>query len=509
MRITVFIWLVVFSSLAFAQSFQPSLGSEFKYNQYKLAADYNKTIAFKRNILIHLKKEGNRNQLLVFDESQNFVKAIKLELQYENLPIHVYDVANVNGKLKVFGAYINRTKKINALMAFALDLETEQLSDPKLLATNEFKRVVSSKSVAVLGLDTYLSVGGFEIVFSKDSSFMAIIGKPFIKNNKRECFEVNMYDKNLKFLWKNKVDLQKSAKEDIDVRELSISYKGEVYFSYLQKKRKFKDKYNRDYNAYHVFINKLNKEKLITEKIEINNRFINSLIFTTTLSGDILLYVLSGKSKRSDGDIATLYSFNERLIQINEENYKLEQTSRFLRFQELIEWENGDLTFVSEVIGYDFTILELDRNGESNEINHGILVHNISKKMNRDWNMMISKRQVTIAHFQFFNGFELIQKDDKIHFLFVDNMDNKAVNSSPCYQSIYYPLSGEFLGPKNGIALVTIDLQGDGKKKFLGEISDFDKATYKVIHIEGKEEVYFLKTIFRHQFALGKKLVVN
>ncbi len=450
----------------------------------------------KRNILGLVKKTV---YLEHFDNEMNRTTAVELELEENGKEKDYEFIVQMNNDLHVFSSYKNQKLKKNFLFVQPLDKNTLQPSGP-------------SEKVAEISYRSYgkYNSGNYAYRMSRDSSKVLVYYNLPYKRGENEKFGFHVYNNNMELLWEKDVELPyKDGLYRVD--GFNIDNSGNVHLLGMvfdnnralrrsgrsghnadvvtfRSKRKGKPNYHYEINSYRDL-----GESETKYPIEIKGKFLSDMQITINEDSDIICggffskvgtfsikgaYFLKIDSETKEIVSESFKNFGIDFITSTMRKGKKKRTKKKAakgKNVELYEYDLDEIVLKDDggaiLIGEQYyirvvTTTTSNANGGTSTTTtyhyyyNDIIAINMSSDGQIEWAKKIAKRQHTTNDGGFYSSYSLSVKDDKMYFIFNDNVKNMDYKGDGKIAN--------FTKSKKALAvLVTLDNNGNQEKEAL------------------------------------------
>lgn len=406
--------------------------SKKNYLGYLILGDND--IVFSRNTI------KKKPYLIRYDENLDVETKVLLTPDIIPKRSYVESIVPFNGGLVIFYSKLDKKRKTNNL--FFVTLSQEDLS-----TLNEETKVFG------LSYTSKRNSGGFDIRMSRDSTKMMAYANTPRKRSKdaRDEISVVVMDQEFEIIWEDKLTIP-YADKDFAIRKYDVDNKGNVYVLGKHYKRKssrqkkqpigtykligyFEEGHDRqefDLKLSNKFISEINY--FITED---GNILCSGLYSNTSTSGSAGAFYLEIENETLEVVVETMLEFDldfitqglsERQVKKAKKKKKKGKAVELYSYKirNLIEKEDGGLVMIAEQYYYRVTSNTTTTNGVSTTTYtyhyyyNDIVIVSFDEEGEIEWHDKIEKAQYSTNDNGYYSGFNMVVKDGKMHFFFVD-----------------------------------------------------------------------------------------
>ena len=384
----------------------------------------------------------------------------------------------LNNELFLFTSYKENKVKKKTLIARIINKTTlAPKGEPIIIGEIDFEGKSKKNS------------GSFDYQISNDESKLLIYYQLPYDKGAKEKFGYIVYDNNLNKIWEKQTSLPYEDKQ-FNVENYKIDNSGNVYLlGVLSKDKRTSKRLGEPNYLYKIFSYQNLGQNTEEYDVKFGDKFITDMQFDINISNDLICagffseegnYSIKGAfymsinhlSKQVMNKELKEFSFNELTLNMQEKDIK--KTQRKIEkgknielydyyLDDIIMRSDGGALLIAEQYRVDvFRTPITDAQGYTTYTNtyiynyNDILVVNISPNGEIDWVHKIAKRQRTSNDNGFFSSYAKIIKDDKICFIFNDNIANIGNSNN---KSIY-----SFNKSKKRSAACVVELKSDGSQ---------------------------------------------
>lgn len=341
----------------------------------------------------------------------------------------------IGGKFYFFYSLLNKEKKCEEILAQEVDFEAaEFINQPKIIINSEGKPKLI-KQTEYLHKDRTTIGSSYEFIQPKDKSNLLIKYVAFLNGKDDSVIKINLIDKNLLSTYSKTVPYDNRFSF---VLSNLLDTNGNFYFATKKISKGEKE------DTYKIYLNtlKFNSNGLITEELNLDNRFINELWirdfnneiicggFTSDFdtSKKAFFSLKKSVSNNSNGIIIFKSNLDGKII----ENFKLNIPEKIVSFYK----NQPSINYIENLYIHDF---EITKNGEiiiigeqfisEMENNSGfgiyrdVVICKVNKKGELDFVKRLPKAQASANESQPFS-FKTFYSEDYIYIPFIDNIKN-------------------------------------------------------------------------------------
>jgi len=424
-----------------------------------------------------------------FDKNMKFLKANEIEIMFEKKELKMENLVFYGNELLLFSSFSNTKLKKNFLFVQTVNQNTLKLND-------DLKKVaeISFEKKSRYNNGNY----GFEV--SRDSSKMLVYyNMPYDKKD-NEKYGFHVFDINMKELWHKQVVLPYSD-QLFDVQDYEVSNNSDVYLVGKLYDEKFKESIKDEPNyAYKIIAYKDAGNVSVTSDIELKDKYIQALNiainnndeiigtgFYSNSSGQGVKGVFFTRLNKETGKIEK-QSYKEFGVDFIKQNLTIKEEKKVDKkikkgdnvemykyyLDNIVFKEDGGVVIVAEqyfVRTSTYTVYSQNGGSRTYTTYHyyynDIIVSSISPEGDIVWTEKIAKRQRTSNDQGFYSSYALAVKDNKLYFIFNDNVKNYFDNK----QGEYF--NGFAGGLKSSVVtMVILDTDGNKTKEVLFNTKD-------------------------------------
>lgn len=481
-----------------------------------------------------LKRELRGNQafpvLEVYDKNFNLVKSQDLEVKEGKGKIIYENTVLMEGNLYLFYSIVYVWNRTVMLMVQPLDITTlNPVGEPKKAVETEFSIFIKRDDLP-----------DFEFDFSDDNSSLLVSFIEQVGGNKNQKVHLYAFNGHLEQAWGKVIELPYQAKM-FEMVSRSIDNQGNVYLlgsKYLEGNREKKNgKPNYDYvlmgyspgGTPSFSHNIVSKDKFfrdmrvaVTPKSEIICTGYYSKDGTYSIAG---AYYLKLDKKTGSALNESYNDFTLDFLTQNLDTKDVKKTAKrtkkgksnqdfTFRLNDLVVREDGGTTLVGEQRKYTTITTTtpaqpnsstfktyFETTSSSNYYSYeDIIVVHLSSEGNLNWAEKIAKKQNTAGDFGLFSSYVMAVEDDRLHFIFNENRQNRHFNGKGALAN-FNPRKSK----KNAaLALVTLDAQGNKSKRHLAQPSGSTVFIKSSTSRQFSQESLFLFGQYKKDFRLAR-----
>jgi len=366
--------------------------------------------------------------------------------------------------------------------------------------------------VQIAGLKTVFSdLGGYVVRISRDSSKIFVYYDEVQKNKEKKEYVFIVMDRDLNILWEKRI-IEPYVEKKFIVYDLDVDNDGNVHALIKLYKEGTKQIKDGEINYSFRIFSYLKKGKEVKEySIGMKEKFLVDMKIAINDDQDVIcvgFYAdISNYYTNYDGSFFMAIDRDTR--EIKAKNFKefdldffksnlsakgKQKANKKADKGENLAFSNYDLkNIVFRDDGGVVLIAELSfvtyltyKDGTTTTIYHkgSIIVVNINSKGNIEWNKSINKMQKSY-NMDWYTSYALAVVNDKLYFVFYDNIKNKHANPN---QKVY---DINNVSKEGTIAVVSFDAEGNEKWEF---------------HAVGNDKLYAMVT--NSSFQLNNKLIM-
>lgn len=210
-----------------------------------------------------------------FGKDLTLIKEGEVPLKWGKMTVTLLNVLNIGGKFMLFAYDSDWKADKTTVYQQEIDQNTLMLKgDPTVLITNQLED----------GQKIYYS-----IVTADNNSYIAFMGNMLVKGSENEQYKVTMYDSTMNKVWQKDIKLTYTEKQ-FATEDWDVDRKGNFYIlgkNYLNGVKEVKGGVA-NYN-YRIIAYKENGTKSRDFKIDVSDKFINSILMIPSLDGTRLM----------------------------------------------------------------------------------------------------------------------------------------------------------------------------------------------------------------------------
>jgi hypothetical protein len=449
-----------------------------------------------------------------FDSNFNFKDLGTITPKFEDKPLSIEFVANMQGETRMFCSFDN--KQLNKRFLFWQTLNGKEL-----------KPEGSLHKIAELDYTKRRFTGNFAYDFSRDSTKLLIYANTALKKNEPEVFEMTVYDQDLKLVWSKEITLPYSESK-FGVEDIEVDKYGNVYalcVHYLEKgetKRKGKPNY-----SYKVLGFYDQGQRMEEYDVAFGDLFITDLSIDVSPKNDLIcagfyseknsfsikggIYLRINKETKNL-EKASVKEFNMDFLTMGfserQEKKAKKKEAKGKGFElysydmrDLIPRGDGGAVMLAEQY-YVTVFCTRDQNGFTRCTYYyhynDVVVVSFSPDGDVEWFTKVPKRQTSVNDYGYYSSFATFINGDKLHLIYnehIDNLPREQLNKLKNYS----------IGDSKGIvAIATIDTEGNLERKALVSNAEIGTIAIPKVcqQISKNEMILVAKRVKKNQLGI-------